>query len=105
LFSGVPDSGTFARALGVHFLLAVIYSLVIAAAVFRLRPLLAVTVAGVVGLGIYALNFIVFRFVFGYPPVNEIPTAVIHIAFALTVAGAYKALSVHKIAPTGDEIE
>jgi len=101
LFSGVPDSGTFLWALGVHFLLALGYALVIAAAVFRLSPLRAVLTGGLVGLGLYALNFIVFRYGMGYPSVEELPIIVTHFAFALATAGAYKAFSVESASARG----
>ena len=98
LFSGVPDQGAFIRTLGVHFLLALGYALVIGVAVFRLSPWAAVWTGSLVGIGLWAVNFLVFRFAIGYPPVNETPILLTHIVFGMTTAGAYKALSVPRAA-------
>ena len=66
----------------------------IAAVVFRLSPWAAVWIGGLVGLGLWGVNFIIFQFAIGYPAVNEVPIAVTHVIFGMTAAGAYKALSV-----------
>ncbi len=101
LFSEVPDQGMIVRILGIHFLLAMVYGLVIALAVFPLGPWAAVWTGGLVGLGLWALNLIVFRFLMGYPAVNEAPIAITHLVFGMVMAGAYKALSVPRRTASG----
>jgi hypothetical protein len=66
---------TLGKRLRRHFLLAIAYALAIAAAVFRLSPLTAVWVGGAAGVVLWALNFLCFRFILGYPMMNEVPIA------------------------------
>src|SRR5207247_10680195 len=86
LFSGIPEEGDFLKTVAVHFLLVLIYALMIAAIVFPMNPLAAVLTGGVVGLGLYALNFIGFRFLMGYPAGYEVAVALTHVAFSLATA-------------------
>src|SRR5439155_10130300 len=97
LFNGLPEQGGFIKAVGVHFLLALGYALIIAAFVFRLDPLPASITGGVIGLGLYGLNYLIFRFALASPAVSELPVAITHVAFGLALAGAYKAISVRRI--------
>jgi hypothetical protein len=94
LYSGMPDQTAFIKTVGVHFLLALGYGIVTAGVIYRLGPWAAVWTGAAVGLGLWALNFLLFRFAFGYPAVNEVPIAVTHIIVGMTLAGAYKALAV-----------
>ena len=97
LFSGVPGQGAFVEALALHFVLAVIYALLITAFIYRLDPFPATLTGGLIGLALYAINYLLFHFAFGFSGSNESAVAITHAAFGLAVAGAYKAISVRRV--------
>src|SRR5204862_5719292 len=84
--SGTPGQGAFVEALALHFLLALIYAFLITALVYRLDSLPATLTGGLIGLALYALNYLVFHLAFGLPASNESAVAITHGAFGLAVA-------------------
>lgn len=79
----------------VQILMALGYTFVVAAVVYRFRMMRAVVLGGLIGLLLYGLNYLVFQFVIPSAP-NRSEAAVLltHLAFCFIAAGAYKGISV-----------
>lgn len=79
----------------VQILMSLAYTFVVAAVIYRFRMFKAVIIGGVIGLGLYALNYLVFRYVVPTAPnKSEFAVLLTHLAFCFIVAGAYKGISV-----------
>jgi hypothetical protein len=77
-----------------HLAISICYALVIAALVSRFRAIWALGVGALVGLALYALNFVVFTLLWNVNWTGgELPVLVTHVVFALAVAGLYKGLA------------
>jgi hypothetical protein len=87
--------GFFTIALA-HFTVALIYSAVIAAAIYRLRVLSGICVGIAVSLGLYAVNYVLFRGTNSTMPSPEFRALLVHIVFGLLASGVYKGASVPK---------
>lgn len=73
---------------------SVLYALIIAPLVTRLRGMWAVAVGGVIGFGLYLLNYAVFRLLMNADLTGtEFPVLVTHVTFGAVVAGLYKGLA------------
>jgi hypothetical protein len=105
LFGAVPLDQWYILLVLIHFAVSILYACVVAAAVYKLDPMPAVLAGGAIGVVLYALNYLLFRFVFGHPPVSEIIVLVVHVAFCLAVAAMYKALAVEKVRAAGYRAE
>ena len=79
---------------GIHMILALLYGAVLAPLIFRFSLLPALGVAALAGVGLYALNFLVFSYAIGNPQPDELAPLVTHLLFAVIFAANYKAISV-----------
>jgi hypothetical protein len=77
-----------------HLGLSVLYGGIIAAVIYRLNPLPAVLTGTLVALGLYGINFVIYRLILQTLPGNEAWALITHVGFGLIFSGAYKALSV-----------
>jgi hypothetical protein len=76
---------------------AVAYGLIIAPLVTRLRGLWAMALGGVIGAGLYALNFCVFHLLLGVAWSGaELSVIVTHVVFGMIAAGTYKGLAARR---------
>ena len=88
----------------VRIVMALAYTFIIAAVIYRLRMLKAVLIGGLIGLGLYGINYLIFRFLVPNAPTrSEFAVLITHLAFCVVTAGAYKGLSIPK--PTEQEVE
>jgi hypothetical protein len=76
-----------------HIVLSIIYGVVTASFIYRLRLGAALFVSVLVGLFLYAVNYAVFAAFLGYTS-NEIHVGIEHAVFCLFYVAAYKAASV-----------
>src|SRR6478735_6072353 len=79
-----------------HFLLAVVYTFIMAAAIYRFRTPMAVPLGILVGMGLYAVNFVVYRASGLHQQSPEFRPVMVHLMFALFASLIYKATSVPK---------
>jgi hypothetical protein len=77
----------------VQILLALGYTFVIASVVYRFRTLHAVLLGGLIGIGLYGLNYLIFQLLFNAPTRSESAVFITHLAFCCMAAGAYKGFS------------
>jgi hypothetical protein len=81
----------------IEFGVAVGYTVVLAMLVTRLRGIWAIGAGGLAGIGLYLVNFAVFRSML---EVNwtgtELPVLVTHVAFCMVAAGIYKGLAARR---------
>ena len=95
---GVVDSYMSVITVVAQLLVSLVYGLVLAPLVTRFRGMWAVGLGGVIGLGLYLLNFVAFRFLLSDQWTGtELPVAVTHFVFGMLVAGAYKGLAARKV--------
>ena len=78
----------------VHMALAVSYTFAIGWAVYRFEIVTALVIGAVLGILLYAINYLLFHTVFGAGQQDEFPVAATHFFFGLVSAAAYKAFSV-----------
>jgi len=92
------DSGANHLLTGIiQMVLSLCYAFIVSAIVYRLKTPMAIVGGGVVGLILYAMNYLVFHFMLtDTPPVSEVTVALVHVAFCMIVAGAYKGLAIPK---------
>jgi hypothetical protein len=93
---GVPAVGVAA----LHLVLSVIYGFVISLAVINIHELRAVFMGGLVGLGLYLLNFGIVSAWLPELRANEVSVIITHGVFGLIAAGAYRGLLRRKV-PAG----
>jgi hypothetical protein len=87
----------------VQMIVAICYAFIISGIIFGLRTMQAILLGGVVGLGLYGLNYLVFNFLLtNAPPSSEGNALISHVAFGFIAAGAYKGFSVPKAVPVDD---
>ncbi len=82
--------------IALHFLLAIVYTFIIAAAIYRFRTPFAVPAGVGVGLALYAVNFVVYRASGLLQKSPEFRPVMVHLMFALFASLLYKAMSVPK---------
>jgi hypothetical protein len=90
---GVPGAGVVA----LHLALSVIYGFIISLVVINIHELRAVFIGGLVGLGLYLINF---GIVSAWLPAlrgNEVSVIITHGVFGLIAAGAYRGLLRRKV--------
>ena len=81
-----------------QLVVAIGYAMIVAPLVTRLRGLWAMALGGVIGLGLYALNFCVFHFFLGVAwSGGELPVIVTHVVFGMIAAGTYKGLAARRV--------
>jgi hypothetical protein len=92
----------FLLALG-HFAVSLIYVFVLAQVIYRFRLLPAIGVGVLVAIGLYAVNFAIFRGL-GVPQHSpESKTFFVHLVFGAIASALYKAFSVPRpIKPAGE---
>jgi uncharacterized membrane protein YagU involved in acid resistance len=94
----LPPPSTFnwavlAIATSIHFILSVVYGLVLACLISRLGMKLSLATGVVYGLGIYVVNMYGMTFIFPwFSEVRDWITIITHAVFGLSLAGAYKLL-------------
>ncbi len=81
----------------VHLFLAVAYAFCIGWVVYRMDIVTALICGAVLGIVLYAVNYLLFQGVFDLRPQDEFPIAVTHCFFGLVSAAAYKAFSVPRV--------
>ena len=89
----MEPAGSFLAPLLAHLALALGYAIIIGLIVERLRRVAAVAAGGVVGAGLFVINWAVFHFLVSDGTTNELIVLLTHVAFGLITAGAYKGLS------------
>jgi hypothetical protein len=88
------DFGVLITALVVHFLLAILYALILASLVHRLLIISALLTGAVFGLGLYVLNFYLFTNVFEWFVMQRTwVTVFIHLVFGVLTTWSYKVLA------------
>lgn len=88
------DLGIAAAAMAVHFVLAVVYGLVLSLLIYRLETGPALLIGALFGLGLYAVNFYGFTAVFPWFAMARNGMSILaHAVFGLTAAWAYKELA------------
>ena len=95
--AGAVDGFSSTLTVLAQLVVAVGYTLIIAAVVSRLRGMWAAALGGVVGLGLYVLNFLVFHFLLTVDWTGtEVPVIVTHVVFGMVAAGIYKGLAARR---------
>jgi hypothetical protein len=91
---GTVDPARSALTVLLHIVVSIGYTMIIGLMVTRLRGLWAVGTGMLLGLGLYALNFVLFNYML---PVEwtgaELSVLVTHVVFGAIAAGAYKGLA------------
>jgi len=81
----------------VQIVMAVAYTLIISMVIYRYRMLKAVLIGGLIGIGLYAVNYLFFRFLIPTPGNrSELTVFLTHLSFCFIAAGAYKGISIPK---------
>src|SRR5688572_27517766 len=81
---------------GLHFLLAVVYTFIIAAGIYRFRTPMAVPLGVLVGIVLYGVNYVVYSASGITQKSPEFRPIMVHLMFALFASLIYKAMSVPK---------
>lgn len=90
------DATAFIMRTGLQLVFSVVYSYVVAAVIFKLKPALAVGVGALMGLPLYGLNYLLFQFAPASAAGHEATALFTHLAFCMIVAGAYKGFSIER---------
>jgi len=78
----------------VQLLMALGYTYVIAAIVYRFRTLKASILGGLIGIALYGVNYLTFRMILpDVPNRSEFAVFLTHLAFCFIATGAYKGFS------------
>lgn len=89
-----PSGVFFLSIMALHFLVSILYGVILAPIVHGFRPLVAGTVGGVVGLVLYFLNYAISGiFMDTSVTQHEWPSMVLHIVFGIFFAEAYKGMA------------
>jgi hypothetical protein len=87
------DAGVVVTAVLLHFILSVIYTLVLAFIVHRWGILITVIGGALFGLALYLINFFTFTMFFPwFYPARAWPFSVVHILFGAIAGGVYELL-------------
>ena len=76
-----------------HLTVCCVYGLILALLVTTFRPALALLAGAVSGLGLYVLNYAVFRFLMPAMTGLEWPVALAHIFFGLVATALYRGMA------------
>lgn len=90
-------------ALLVHFILAMLWAVVITIIIHRWGMVVGILLGGLLGLAVYGINF--FSFIFLFPwfwPLNSILMALIHVVFGAVAGGVYEYLEVEYFVPIAE---
>lgn len=88
-----PSGSVAVVAVLLHFVLSLLYTLIVAFVVHRWGVLLAVLVGGLIGLAIYLINVFTFTIFFDwFTLAREWPFLVVHIIFGAVAGGIYELL-------------
>lgn len=86
--------GIFVAALVVHFVLSVLYAVILAGIIARMGVATALAVGGLFGLGLYLINFYGFTVLFPWFAMARNWVSIIaHIVFGAVAAWGYKAIA------------
>lgn len=97
---GVVDTARSALTSIAELGVAVVYTFLLALIVTRLRGMWAVAAGGIIGFGLYLINYVVFRLLFATDWTgSEAPVVVTHVAFGMVASGVYKGLAARRHAP------
>ena len=89
----ILDGGSSMTALILHMLASIIYALLVAPLVTRMRPFWAVLTGGALGVVLYGINYVLFSMLFAdVPGQRESIALVTHVAFGMVAAAAYKGM-------------
>ncbi len=87
----------------VHFGLSILFSLLIAFLIHRWGLWVGIFGGGLIGLGLYAINYYTFTFFFPwFFPIRNWLMIVGHIIFGVVAGGVYEALEVEEFVPVED---
>jgi hypothetical protein len=87
------DAGVVITAVLLHFILSVIYTLVLAFIVHRWGILISVIGGVLFGLALYLINFFTFTMLFPwFYPARAWPFSLVHILFGAVAGGVYELL-------------
>jgi hypothetical protein len=87
------DAGVVITALLVHFILSVLYTLVLAFIVHRWGILISIIGGALFGLALYLINFFTFTIFFPwFFPARAWPFSLVHILFGAVAGGIYELL-------------
>ncbi len=88
-----PSGSVAVVAVLLHFVLSLLYTLIVAFVVHRWGVLLAVLVGGLIGLAIYLINVFTFTIFFDwFTLARDWPFLVVHILFGAVAGGIYELL-------------
>ena len=92
----------FFGVMSLHFIVAVLYGLIVAPIVHGFKPLAAGAVGAVVGLVLYFISYAIAGMLMEVPPnQREWPSLVIHVIFGIVCAETYKGMvRRHRTVPT-----
>lgn len=92
------DFGVVMTAVVIHFIMSIIYALILAAMVHRMGATAAVVAGGVFGLILYLVNFYGFTALFPwFAEARNWVSIFAHIVFGVVAAWSYKALAVRTV--------
>lgn len=88
-----PNTSVAVVALLLHFVLSLLYTLIVAFVVHRWGILLAIIVGGLIGLALYLINVFTFTLFFEwFTLARDWPFLVVHILFGAVAGGIYELL-------------
>lgn len=100
------DAVIFVVALLVNFVLAVIFSMILAAIVHEWEMVVGIVIGALFGLAIYAINYYTFtRFFPWFFPVRNWTDILSHILFGAVAGGVYEALERERFVPVYEELD
>ncbi len=85
----------------IHLGLSLVYGVIVSLFVTTLTQYRAVLVGGMVGFGLYWLNWVVVAAIWPHWIANQIPVLFTHVVFGLVAAGAYRGLLRRRIPVRG----
>lgn len=92
----VDPTGSFMTVVA-QIVVSICYGLVITPIVYKLRGIFAILAGGVIGLILYALNFLFFHLAYGIGWSHlEPPVILTHVVFTMIAAGLYKGLAARR---------
>jgi len=98
----MPESVSFVSATILHFAVAALYGLIIAAVVRRTRPELAIVAGALTGLVLYFCNWAIVKYAVPSAYGREAAVLIAHVLFGAFTAGVYRGLISRRRVPVDD---
>lgn len=100
------DAVIFVVALLVNFVLAVIFSMILAAIIHEWELVVGIVIGALFGLAIYAINYYTFtRFFPWFFPVRNWTDILSHVLFGAVAGGVYEALERERFVPVHEDLD